>query len=210
MDGGYDILHYAGHGDFDANDPTGRSGWLFKGGLLTASELARVDLAPRLVVANACLSGRFSDKLAGASATQRLDADLLPGLADEFFRRGVRNYIGTAWKIDDLGAIEFSRSLYKSLLVQGDTLGAAMLAARRSLKEQERKFYALWAAYQHYGSPGFTLPTPSSAAARAAADSTRRASKKRGRKKSAPMARTTEGRKKSAKPKRKPAARQNK
>jgi pimeloyl-ACP methyl ester carboxylesterase len=161
MDGGYDILHYAGHGDFDAADPTGRSGWLFKGGLkgelLTARELERVDVAPRLVVANACLSGLTSDKVAGAGTSGRRDADLLPGLADEFFRRGVRNYVGTAWEVDDLGAIEFARVLYACLIERGGTLGEAMLEARKVLEKQSARFGALWAAYQHYGSPGFML-----------------------------------------------------
>jgi len=157
MDGGYDILHYAGHGDFDAADPTGRSGWLFKGGLLTARELERVDLAPRLVVANACLSGLTSDKVSGGSVSGRRDAELLPGLADEFFRRGVRNYVGTAWEVDDLGAIEFARTLYECLVRRHGTLGQAMLEARQALDQKSARFGALWAAYQHYGSPGFTF-----------------------------------------------------
>jgi pimeloyl-ACP methyl ester carboxylesterase len=170
MDGGYDILHYAGHGNFDSREPTARSGWQFKGGLLTARELERVDLAPRLVVANACLSGLTSDRTWAEARTGRLDADLLPGLADEFFRRGVRNYVGTAWEVDDLGAIAFARALYEALL-KGDgtgdrTLGAAMLAARKTLARQQSRFDALWAAYQHYGSPGFTLTGPSSATSR--------------------------------------------
>ena len=200
MDGGYDILHYAGHGDFDSRDPTARSGWQFKGGLLTARELERVDLAPRLVVANACLSGLTSDRTSVDARAGRLDADLLPGLADEFFRRGVRNYVGTAWEVDDLGAISFARTLYESLLKgdgKGDrTLGAAMLAARSKLAEQQSRFDALWAAYQHYGSPGFTLTGPSTPGTRPAprrarlpakaeeetAPSISRASRRRGRK----------------------------
>jgi hypothetical protein len=156
MDGGYDLLHYAGHGDFDGEDPTARSGWLFKGGLLTASELERVDLAPRLVVANACLSGRTSNQRASDPARARRDADLLPGLADEFFRRGVRNYVGTAWEVDDLGAIEFATAFYGALIRDRKTIGESMLLARKALAERSGRFAALWAAYQHYGSPGFT------------------------------------------------------
>jgi CHAT domain len=153
--GEYDLLHYCGHGDFDAHDPA-KSGWLFAGGLLAASDLDSVDLAPRLVVANACLSGRTSEKLRGR-ARGRLDADLLPGLTDEFFRRGVRNYVGTAWEVDDLGAIEFAASLYAALLGEKRTLGAALLAARRKLYEDRADYGALWAAYQHYGTPAFRL-----------------------------------------------------
>ena len=153
--GRFDLLHYCGHGDFDARNPA-RSGWLFAAGLLGARDLESVDLAPRLVVANACLSGRASERRRGRSRA-RLDADLLPGLTDEFFRRGVRNYVGTAWEIDDRGAIEFAETLYASLLGERETLGAAMLAARKKLHAAGSEYGSLWAAYQHYGTPAFRL-----------------------------------------------------
>jgi hypothetical protein len=160
MQGDYDLLHYAGHGDFDPQHPE-TVGWLFEGGLITARELERIDLAPRLVVANACLSGLTSDRLARGDTTfeGKTEADLLPGLADEFFRRGVRNYIGTAWEVNDLGAVMFARTFYDHLIpaagaaANPTTIGAALLAARQRLQREERKFGALWAAYQHYGDP---------------------------------------------------------
>lgn len=156
MQGGYDILHYAGHGAFDDKAPD-TAGWLFKGGILSSRELERIDLAPRLIVANACLSGMLSDATKGGQppAGGRSEAELLPGLADEFFRRGVRNYIGTAWPIDDLGAIEFAKTFYRALLGKGTTgtIGDALLAARKALFDQRAKFGSLWAAYQHYGDP---------------------------------------------------------
>ena len=86
---------------------------------------------------------------------------LLPGLADEFFKRGVRNYVGTAWEVSDLGAITFATELYGTLLPDaatastGSTLGTAMLHARQKLKDMEANFGALWAAYQHYGDPDY-------------------------------------------------------
>ena len=56
----YDLLHYSGHGDFDREDPT-RVGWVFHDGLLTAHELQTVPYVPRLVFANACLSGLLTE-----------------------------------------------------------------------------------------------------------------------------------------------------
>lgn len=158
MHGGFDLLHYCGHGDFDRDDPT-MTGWVFEGGLLTARELERVDVAPRLVVANACLSGLTSDRLARGQgvAEARSEANLLPSLADEFFLRGVRNYIGTAWEIDDVGAVEFATHLYDALLGSKVTLGEAIRRARANLQRMEQQFGALWAAYQHYGDPTFPL-----------------------------------------------------
>ena len=184
----YDLLHYAGHADFDPQQPE-RAGWMFGHDLLTARDLGSVDKVPALVVANACLSGLVSNRRAGDNARMRTragDDALLPGLADEFFRRGVRNYVGTAWQISDVGAILFARTLYDALLQPpGMALGAALLRARQGLQLQEASFGALWAAYQHYGDPGFALrsgevPASDMVAAPRSKASKRKASPRRG------------------------------
>jgi hypothetical protein len=145
MKGGFDILHYAGHGDFDPERPD-RVGWVFKSGLLTARELQRLSAPPRLVIANACLSARTSFRKDAAS--------LLPSLADEFFRRGVRDYVGTAWEVNDQGAVLFMERLYAGLLAtRAATIGQAVQSARRALWDQRNLYGSLWAAYQHYGDP---------------------------------------------------------
>jgi hypothetical protein len=159
LEGGWDILHYAGHGDFLRDEPD-RAGWVFQDGLLTSRELERMDTAPRLVVSNACLSSLTSSIGSGGSVVAKSDAQLVATLADEFFRRGVRDYIGTAWEVNDEGAILFAEALYEALLTPSDTdysLGAAMLHARRALAARQDVFGALWAAYQHYGDPTATL-----------------------------------------------------
>lgn len=153
----FDILHFAGHGDFDPADRT-RAGWVFEDGrFFTARELAAARHIPRLVVANACLTAPVAQDLEAA----RPDAALLPGLADEFFRRGVRNYIGTAWPVNDVGAVEFARVFYRALTGgEGTTsTGAALRDAREALRPHQDRFGLLWAAYQHYGDPGFVLRT---------------------------------------------------
>lgn len=158
----FDILHYAGHGDFQ-DDEGVRSGWLFKEGMLTAAELETVDSPPRLVVANACLSARTSTRLRSGErvAPEYGDAGLLPSLVDEFLRRGVRDYIGTAWEVNDEGAIRFATSLYRSLKLSkrgaGQTLGDALLQARRDLFKEAQRYGTLWAAYQYYGDPTVEL-----------------------------------------------------
>jgi pimeloyl-ACP methyl ester carboxylesterase len=158
LEGGFDLLHYAGHGDFDPDDPR-RAGWLFAGGLLTGSEIGRVEHVPTIVVANACLSAQTSQALAGERRAEddRTEAGLLPSLADEFFRLGVRDYVGTAWEVNDIGAELFAEEFYEALLPlgggRGASFGEAVRKARERLWERRRDFGPLWAAYQHYGDP---------------------------------------------------------
>jgi len=177
LEGGYDIVHYAGHGDFDPVDGS-RVGWVFEGGELTSRELELVTRPPRLIVANACLSGLLS-RVRGSGRAARREATLLPGLADEFFRRGVRDYVGTAWEVNDEGAVEFARVFYGALLGDGAnppaTIGAAMLRARQALARKQNLYDALWAAYQHYGDPTATI------GARPSAPTRKRAAKKKPR-----------------------------
>ena len=168
LEGGFDLLHYAGHGDFDPQDPT-RAGWLFARGLLTGAEIGRIENVPAIVFANACLSAQTSQALAGGRSVgeDRSEAALLPSLVDEFFRLGVRNYVGTAWEVNDVGAELFAEVFYDALLPrsgeQGASFGEAVRLARASLWEHRADFGALWAAYQHYGDPTVhaTLAGPS-------------------------------------------------
>ena len=167
LHGRYEIVHYAGHGDYDRLNPS-KTGWLFKSGLLTAGEFERLAEAPSLIIANACLSGRTSEAVAAdldrpAAAQEdprRLskpygESGLLPSLADEVLRRGVRNYIGTAWEVDDEGALLFARRFY-TLFLGGRPIGEALLEAREALGKHKH-YGALWAAYQHYGDPAFNV-----------------------------------------------------
>ena len=119
-----------------------------------------------LVVANACFSALTSTTTARGHRARDLRAEtaLLPALADEFFHRGVRNYIGTAWQVSDDGAVEFARRFYDELIPArdsgeaGKSVGEALKAAREALAAQ-RRYGALWAAYQHYGDPSH-VPVP--------------------------------------------------
>jgi CHAT domain len=86
----------------------------------------------------------------------RSETALLPSLADELVRLGVRNYVGTAWEVNDVGAVEFAKAFYESLLATDAaerTMGEAMRVGRQALFARSRSFGKLWAAYQHYGDP---------------------------------------------------------
>jgi hypothetical protein len=151
----FDVIHYAGHGAVDPK--TGRAGWLFERDcFLSAQEIFRVRQVPRLVFANACFSAVTTNR-----NEQRRQ---LVGLAQAFFARGIPNYIGTGWQVDDACARECARWFYSQVLglrrpTNGDdkiptappaTIGQALLEARRAVFNF-RKESSSWGAYQHYG-----------------------------------------------------------
>jgi hypothetical protein len=139
----FDIVHYAGHGTFDEKDPSG-SGWVFgEGRILSAKEIFRARRVPRLVFANACFSSAIRERRAMAPDEMNRR---LAGMAEAFFERGVLNYIGAGWPVDDAPAKTFASVFYKSALT-GETLGDSLAAARDEIKDQG----STWGAYQHYG-----------------------------------------------------------
>ena len=178
LSGRYQLVHYCGHGTFDAVDPQ-RAGWVFADGLLTARELAQLTEPPRVVVANACYTsvlarteGGDQDKPAPATASgmPKSEAKLTPGLADEFLRAGVVHYIGAAWQISDAAGVDFAVKIYDQLLRREASLGRAICAARHSVWQKREKWGLAWAAYQHYGDPTDSLHADKSSAVQPGGD----------------------------------------
>jgi len=156
----FDILHYAGHCFYNPEDPAS-SGWIFSGKQrLTARELTRIDRVPRFVFSNACESGITPDR------SELRSEGLAPSFAEEFFGRGVTNFVCTAWPVDDVAARQFAARLYAGLLgvkvsEQGEvslgepeSMHEAMYRARTAVAEQAWGART-WGAYQHYGNPNF-------------------------------------------------------
>ncbi len=144
LSGQFDIVHFAGHGDFNQQYPE-KSGWILgKKWLLTAAEIFRARQVPRLVFANACFSAevREGEALAADEMSRGLAS-----IAQAFFERGVVNYIGAGWPVDDEQATKFAQSFYGDALA-GTTIGEAVRNARRSIVG----YGSTWGAYQHYGS----------------------------------------------------------
>ncbi len=139
----FDLLHYAGHGQFDVKRPE-LSGWIFgKDRILSAREIFRARRVPRLVVANACFSSVTTE---GKPFTTEESNRQLAGLAEAFFERGVMNYVGAGWPVDDEPAVVFAEKLYRSLF-ECKTLGDSLAAGRRAILGNG----STWGAYQHYG-----------------------------------------------------------
>lgn len=149
----FDIIHFAGHGTFDAADPS-NSGWVFgKDLILSAHEIFRLRRVPRLVFANAC----FSSGLPTVESNRQL-----AGLAEAFFDRGIENYVGAGWQVSDEHAVKFAETFYTKTIEHGEALGQALSDARSSISPQHadtnvQPADSTWGAYQHYGNPNTRL-----------------------------------------------------
>lgn len=158
----YDVLHFAGHCVYDPEHPQ-NSGWIFSGGKrISASELNRIDRVPKFVFSNACESGITPDR------SEMRSAGLAPSFAETFFKRGITNFVCTAWPVDDAAARQFALTLYANLLglyradaresryepTDPHPMHAAMRSARLAVAESLGGTRT-WGAYQHYGSPYF-------------------------------------------------------
>jgi hypothetical protein len=179
LGGTYDIVHFAGHAIFEPGAAL-RSGWVFKANdlpgtepdspvrpsrvaILGARELEGMDRPPRLVFANACSSALLApspDRAPAEGSTVvrvRSDAGMVAGLADEFFKQGVSDYIGTSWEIASDAASRFASEFYRALLQDEQAIGEAVRIARKALYGQRDEWGQHWAAFQHYGDPNRRL-----------------------------------------------------
>ena len=151
LSGDYDIVHFSGHGDYDPKNPK-KSGWVFgRERVLTAVDIFRARKVPRLVFANACFSGAVRE--AGSNEPANLSQGLA-SIAEAFLERGVPNYIGTGWPVDDQQAVRVAQLFYSALLNK-EGIGKALQIARGAVFQEG--FGSSWGAYQLYGDPGDTL-----------------------------------------------------
>lgn len=138
----FDIVHFAGHADFNVQDPS-QSCWKLKDSDFKAEDVHNMmggaDM-PSLVFSNACQSAR-TQEWTGASPF---------GLANAFMRAGVKHYIGTSWDIMDEPGSRFAQSFYKYLL-SGMTAGEAVRQARKAMIEKGDEI--CWTSYVLYGNP---------------------------------------------------------
>ncbi|MEO6571301.1 MAG: CHAT domain-containing protein, partial [Ilumatobacteraceae bacterium] len=108
----YDIIHFAGHGRFDARQPTDGALQLADG-TFTDEEVLNLRWArpPFVVVNGSCESARTAPGVRIVSNKQRSN-----GLAAAFLSRGVEAYLGHYFFVDDSMAADFSDRFYSSLL----------------------------------------------------------------------------------------------
>ena len=152
-----DVVHYAGHADYNSHEPA-QSGWLLADGKLTAAEILQISEQapmPALVFCNACQSGHTT----AWDMTHTVGQDVY-GLANAFLLAGAQHYIGTLWAIPDEPSNTFAIGFYRAL-AHGATVGAALREARQQLVERYSEESVVWASYVLYGNPTSSyLETP--------------------------------------------------
>ena len=145
----FDLVHFAGHADYNPKSP-GDSGWRLTDGTLTAHDITgdqRTGSMPALVFSNACRSAHN-----GHWTIHEGFQDEIFGLANAFLISGVRHYVGTCWEIMDETSGLFSTAFYQHLL-SGRTMGEALRLARREVIEEHGEESIVWASYILYGDP---------------------------------------------------------
>jgi hypothetical protein len=141
--GGVDLLHFAGHGIFDAANPNESALPFPDGSTLRPSDLqgflaTRIAQDRPFVFLNACSVGQQ-----GWSLTR------LGGWADRWVRIcGCGAFVAPLWPVRDSLALEFAKAFYTAL-ARGETFGQA----GRSAREHVRKLAPgdpSWLAYSIY------------------------------------------------------------
>lgn len=145
----YDIVHYAGHAEYNLSDPL-KSGWLMTEGSFTAEDIMAMSNInkpmPALIFSNACQSGTSVWKIDEKSNQQ------IFSMANAFLLSGVTHYIGTCRDILDQQSGYFAQTFYQNL-IRGDSIGRAVQGARLDMKQKFGKNSILWASYLLYGDP---------------------------------------------------------
>lgn len=153
----YDIIHFAGHCEYDQYNPK-NSGWVLSDGRFTIHDVLNMGQAaslPALIFSNACHSAQG---LTGG----HLDGDYQKknySLAAAFLFSGVRHYIGSVRKIEDSASLAFAKEFYHHLIL-GKSVGEGVRLGRVKLVKEYGIQTMHWANYLVYGDPSFILFKP--------------------------------------------------
>ena len=143
--GAANVIHFAGHGVYDAASPK-RAGLVFRAGVLGVRDL-KVPLAGMpIVFANACDSARVATELESGWS----------GVAAAFIELGAVNYLGSLWPIFDEGSRRVAEMFYDGVC-RGETIGEALRAARQDAFQRSD---LTWAAFVLFGCPRTRLRAP--------------------------------------------------
>ncbi|WP_189716828.1 CHAT domain-containing protein [Streptomyces phaeofaciens] len=148
-DGHAGLLHFACHNAFTGSGScvTMADGPFDPIDLASAAQLRTLRPHRPLVFFNACRSAGEIDWF-GESL----------GWAPQFLNAGAGAFVGTLWPVRSQSALQFAEAFYDELIANGQPLGHASLAARRTIRDLHGGD-PTWLAYAVYGSPAATAHT---------------------------------------------------
>lgn len=156
IDSPYRIMHLAGHGDYDPENPK-RSGMILSDGIrLSPAEITKLAYIPELVFINCCHLGKTKQ-------SKILWNELAANLGTEFIKCGVKCVVAAGWAVSDQTALTFAEQFYRHML-DGNEFGEAVKKARAAIYHPAENDNT-WGAYQCYGDPFYKFK-PTEAAAR--------------------------------------------
>ena len=165
--GEYDVVHYAGHAEFDEAHPARSGIRCADDAVLSGADLAGISRLPTLMFFNACESARLRTRRATRSTRRnaaRIESNnerlsrlsRAVGMAEAFLRGGLANFIGTYWPVSDAAASTFARTFYGAVL-DGTPMNRAVQRARAEIRAAGERD---WMNYVFYGNPDFLLKHP--------------------------------------------------
>ncbi|MCX7927000.1 MAG: CHAT domain-containing protein [Candidatus Omnitrophica bacterium] len=147
----YDLVHFAGHCEYDELDKN-NTGWVMADSRFTTCDilaLGQTTPMPALVFSNACQSARISCKDVKLGIEQKTYS-----MAASFLFAGTNYYIGTLQRVDDEVSLEFAKEFYQHL-ISGQSVGDSLRKARKVLAKRYGLGNLQWAQYVLYGSPDY-------------------------------------------------------
>ncbi len=144
------VLHVAGHGQYNPDDPL-LSGLVLADGFVTVEDLLNSGPTPSLLVLSGCVTG----------VSERKPGDELIGLAQAALRNGTRSVVATLWETSDDSSTVFFENFYDAL-TQGTTVSEAMTWGRDALATGPDGYDQPvdWAPFQLIGDPNQRLVEP--------------------------------------------------
>jgi len=149
----YDIVHFAGHCEYEPQEPQ-ESGWIFQDGKFNIKDIQNMGSTtslPSLIFSNSCYSAMQQENLVSSDYQESIYT-----LAQAFLFAGVRHYIGSIRKIEDAVSFTFAKEFY-SQLISGSSLGESVRLARLKLIREYGIMSIGWTSYLLYGDPNFIL-----------------------------------------------------
>jgi hypothetical protein len=148
----YKMIHLAGHGFFDPENPENAGMVIGDHLFLTSKEINQMSQVPEFVFVNCCYLGKV-DGEAEAKSQQRYQ--LAANIGVQLIEMGVKAVVAAGWAVDDTSALLFAEKFYQQMFA-GRPFGEAVKEARSTCYKNNKKNNT-WGAYQCYGDQFYTI-----------------------------------------------------